>query len=159
MLGFTLHALIFLHTSMFFFSCATSLMPFSTCLAWSSWEQSFLLLSRIFLAKWSLGLAPGNVDTEIHYTVFSNMSMNKLLVTLTHLLQQQLQWQVKLRPAAAGSAGRSQCCTTLLLCPLVWEASLGLGSHAHPEPTEQTHVNGKGFVWLANFIFYFMNLL
>lgn len=52
-------------TSRFFFSCATSLMPFSTCLAWSSCEQSFLLLSLIFLAKWSRGLEPWHVNTQI----------------------------------------------------------------------------------------------
>lgn len=56
---------IFPLTSKFFFSCATSLMPFSTCLAWSSWEQSFLLLSLIFLARWSRGLAPEQVEKQM----------------------------------------------------------------------------------------------
>lgn len=41
-----------------FFSWATSDMPFSTCLAWSSWAESFRLRSRILRARGSLGPLP-----------------------------------------------------------------------------------------------------
>lgn len=36
-----------------FFSWATSDMPFSTCLAWSSWAESLRRLNLIFLARGS----------------------------------------------------------------------------------------------------------
>lgn len=49
-----------------------------------------------------------------------------------YLLRQLQQWLGRLRPDGAGSAGRSQCCTTLMSDPPASGASPGWGSRAHP---------------------------
>ena len=51
-------------TSIFlFFSWATSDIPFSTCLAWSSWAESLRRRSRILRASGSLVPLPGDMGT------------------------------------------------------------------------------------------------